>query len=102
MSGTDTDSQHRAFWNYTLIPMLKKFEQILDLQFFRRLNLSEKGVFNLDNIPELQESEDAQSNRDIAEINAGLLTINEVLEKRGLPKKPWGDHWYRNSSLIMD
>ena len=27
LSGTDTDSQHRAFWNYTLIPLLKNFEE---------------------------------------------------------------------------
>lgn len=69
LSGTDTDSQHRAFWNFTLIPLLQNFEQVLEVQFFRRFKLSEKGVFNLESIPELQESEDAQSNRDIAEIN---------------------------------
>ena len=43
------------------------------------------------NIPELQESEDAQSNRDIEEIKAGLVTINEVRERRGLRPLPWGD-----------
>lgn len=91
LSGTDTDSQHRAFWNFTLIPMLKMFEQTLEIQFFSRFKLKEKGVFNLVNIPELQESEDAQSNRDIEEIKAGLVTINEVRERRGLRPLPWGD-----------
>ena len=100
LSGTDTDSQHRAFWNYTLIPLLKNFEEILEVQLFRRFNLPETGVFNLDSIPELQESEDAQSNRDIAEINAGLKTINDVLRKRGENTKPWGDTWFRASSLV--
>ena len=100
LSGTDTDSQHRAFWNYTLIPLLKNFEEVLEVQFFKRFNLPETGVFNLETIPELQESEDAQSNRDIAEINAGLKTINDVLRKRGEDVKPWGDIWYRASSLI--
>ena len=28
LSGTDTDSQHRAFWNFTLIPLLQNFEQV--------------------------------------------------------------------------
>ena len=55
------------------------------------MKLSEHGRFNLSAIPELQESEDAQSNRDIAEIEAGLKTINDVLKERGLPGKPWGD-----------
>ena len=87
LSGTDTDSQHRAFWNFTLIPLLQNFEQVLEVQFFRRFKLSEKGVFNLESIPELQESEDAQSNRDIAEINAGLKTINDVLRARGQEEK---------------
>lgn len=91
LSGTDTESQHRAFWNFTLIPMLKMFEQTLEIQFFRRFKLKEKGVFNLVNIPELQESEDAQSNRDIEEIKAGLVTINEVRERRGLKPLPWGN-----------
>ena len=58
-----------------------------------------KGIFNLSNIPELQESEDAQSNRDIAEINAGLKTINDVLRERGKETKSWGDIWYKPSSL---
>ena len=61
--------------------------------------MPEIGEFNLNNIPELQESEDAQSNRDIAEINAGLKTINDVLRKRGEKEKPWGDSWYKPSSL---
>jgi hypothetical protein len=100
LSGTDTDSQHRAFWNFTLIPLLRNFEQILEVQFFRRFNLPFEGIFNLNSIPELQESEDAQSNRDIAEINAGLKTINDVLRARGEKEKPWGDIWFRPSSLI--
>ena len=100
LSGTDTDSQHRAFWNFTLIPLLKNFEEVLEVQFFRKFKLSEQGQFNLGNVPELQESEDAQSNRDIAEINAGLKTINDVLRTRGEKEKPWGDIWFRSSSLI--
>ena len=100
LSGTDTDSQHRAFWNFTLIPLLKNFEEVLEVQFFRKFKLPEQGQFNLGNVPELQESEDAQSNRDIAEINAGLKTINDVLRTRGEKEKPWGDIWFRSSSLI--
>jgi hypothetical protein len=66
---------------------------MLETQFFSRLGLREQGVFDLRDIPELQESEDAQSSRDIAEINAGLKTINEVLKERGKEPKPWGDVW---------
>jgi HK97 family phage portal protein len=100
LSGKDTVEQHAAFWKYKLIPTLKQFENILETQFFIRYGLKETGVFDLSDIPELQESEDAQSNRDIAEINAGLKTINEVLKERGKEPKPWGDIWYRPKNLI--
>jgi hypothetical protein len=100
LSGKDTSEQHSAFWKYTLIPILRQFEQILESQFFMRFDLSESGVFDLCDIPELQDSEDAQSKRDIAEINAGLKTINDVLKERGKEPKPWGDRWYRPKSLV--
>ena len=102
LSGTDTGAQHAAFWNFTLIPLLQTFEQILDVQLFKRLGLKEVGRFDLSVIPELQESEDSQSNRDIAEIGAGLKTVNDVLEERGKTKKPWGDVWYHASNLIAN
>jgi len=100
LSGKDTKEQHSAFWQYTLIPLLRQFEQILESQFFMRFGLKENGRFDLWDIPELQENEDAQSKRDIAEINAGLKTINDVLKERGKEPKPWGDVWYRPKSLV--
>ena len=100
LSGKDTAEQHSAFWKYTLIPILRQFEQILESQFFIRLGIKERGVFDLWDIPELQESEDAQSKRDIAEITAGLKTINDVLLERGKEPKPWGDVWYRPQNLV--
>jgi len=100
LSGKDTAEQHSAFWKYTLIPILRQFEQILETQFFLRLGIKERGVFDLWDVPELQESEDQQSRRDIAEINAGLKTINDVLKERGKEPKPWGDVWYRPQNMI--
>jgi HK97 family phage portal protein len=100
LSGKDTAEQHSAFWKYTLIPILRQFEQILESQFFIRFGLKETGKFDLWDIPELQESEDAQSKRDIAEIEAGLKTINDVLKERGKEPKPWGDVWYRPNNYI--
>lgn len=96
LSGTDTANQHAAFWKYTIIPLLKNFEQILETQFFTRFGLSEQGVFDTSSIPELQESEDEKSARDISEIEAGLKTINDVLRERGMDPKPWGDEWHQN------
>jgi HK97 family phage portal protein len=100
LSGKDTGEQHAAFWKYTIIPLLKQFESILETRFFVRLGLRERGIFDLRDIPELQQSEDEQSRRDIAEINAGLKTINDVLRERGKEPKPWGDVWYRPKNLL--
>jgi len=100
LSGKDTKEQHSAFWQYTLIPLLRQFEQILESQFFMRFGLKESGRFDLWDVPELQDNEDAQSKRDIAEITAGLKTINDVLKERGKETKPWGDVWYRPQNLI--
>ena len=100
LSGKDTKEQHSAFWQYTLIPILRQFEQILESQFFMRFNLKENGRFDLWDIPELQDNEDAQSRRDIAEVNAGIKTINDVLRERGKEPKPWGDVWYRPRNMI--
>jgi HK97 family phage portal protein len=99
LSGKDTKEQHSAFWQYTLIPTLRQFEQILESKFFTRLNLKETGRFDLWDIPELAENEDSQSKRDIAEINAGIKTINDVLKERGKETKPWGDVWYRPNNV---
>ena len=100
LSGKDTTEQHSAFWKFTLIPILKQYEQILETQFFIRFGLKESGVFDLWDIPELQESEDAQSKRDIAEINAGIKTINDVLKERGKQPKAWGDTWHIPKNLV--
>jgi len=100
LSGKDTKEQHSAFWQYTLIPLLRQFEQIIESQFFIRFNIKETGRFDLWDIPELAENEDAQSRRDIAEINAGIKTINDVLAERGKEPKPWGNVWHKPKNLI--
>jgi HK97 family phage portal protein len=100
LSGKDTAEQHAEFWKYTIIPLLKNFKDIVRTQFFARLRLKEQGAFDLSDIPEMQQSEDEQSNRDIAEINAGLKTINDVLRERGKEPKPWGDIWHRPKNLV--
>jgi HK97 family phage portal protein len=100
LSGKDTQEQHAAFWKFTVIPLLKNFENVLETRFFSRLGLRERGIFDLRDIPELQQSEDEQSRRDIAEMNAGLKTINDVLRGRGKEPKPWGDVWHRPKSLL--
>jgi hypothetical protein len=65
-----------------------------------RFGLKENGRFDLWDVPELQDNEDAQSKRDIAEITAGIKTINDVLKERGKEPKPWGDVWYKPQNLI--
>jgi hypothetical protein len=41
LSGQDTKEQHAGFWKYTITPLLKQFESIVESQFFGRLGISE-------------------------------------------------------------
>jgi len=100
LSGQDSKQQQAAFWQYSLVPLLKQYESILESQFFARFGLKEEGLFFLGDIPELQQNENEQSERYRKYIEAGIMTINDVLRELGREPKPWGDLWYRNKNLI--
>lgn len=55
-------------------------------------------------VPALQESESAVWEREGAQLDRGVVTINELRRKRGLPDVPWGDvAWLPvNKSPIAD
>lgn len=98
LSGTDTKAQHEAFWLYTLLPLLQEFEEIVNLQFFVRLGLKERGHFETSHIAELQESQELRSQRAISEVKAGLKTINEIRKSKNEVELPWGNVWWKSNS----
>jgi len=94
LSGKDTGEQMRNFWEGTIYPLLRFFEDKLDTEFFSRYGFAEIGRFNIDHISELQEDRNALSERQRADVAAGLRTINEVRSDRGEDPVPWGDTWW--------
>lgn len=100
LSGKDTTEQMRAFWNLTLIPDLKYFEEKLKRDFFGRFGLKMEGRFDLSDIPELQEDENQRIDRNLKEVQAGTKLINEVREELDREPVPWGDTWWMQFSLV--
>lgn len=47
--------------------------------------------FDLTEVSALQEAIDARADRDRLDVQAGIITVNEVREGRGLEPVPWGD-----------
>ena len=78
LSGSDTQHQQRNFWNTTLLPEIKLIEDKLRTEFFTRFHVALKGEFDLSEIQELQDDQDALHMRMREDIKVGLLTINEA------------------------
>lgn len=100
LSGKDTEEQMRAFWQFTLIPELRYFEDKLESDFFYRFGLQGmSGKFNLEEIQELQTDAAELSTREAQEIASGRRTINEIREAHGEDPVPWGDTWWKPLGL---
>jgi len=100
LSGDDTRDQMKGFWNLTLIPRLRFFEQKLETEFFNRYGLDMEGRFDLSEIAELQEDEVKKRNEERLDLIAGIGTINRVLERRGEEPVAWGDVAWLPLSLV--
>lgn len=97
LSGTDTKEQLVQFWNQTLLPELGDLESILKSEFSMRWTQRLTFKFDTSGIQELAADDEKLSNRFIAEVNAGIITINEVREHRSLDPVPWGDTWWTSA-----
>lgn len=100
LSGKDTAEQMKAFWNLTLLPECAYFEKKLAEDFFARFKLDLVGEFDTTELWEMQTDEEVLSNRLRMDIVAGVLTINEAREMRGMEPVEWGDTWWRPMSLV--
>lgn len=95
LSGADTKEQLRSFWSMTLVSEQKAIEDKLRIDFFKRLGLEDlRGEFDIGDIPELKDDEAQRSTIDLAEIGAGVRTINEIRDERGLDPVEWGNVWW--------
>jgi len=93
-SGKDLQEQLKQFWTLTLTPKTKAYEDKLRTDFFGRFGLSMTGRFDLSEIAELKEDDEAVTKRELEEVRAGALTIDEYRERRGMKPVPWGKVWW--------
>ena len=100
LSGTDTNEQLKFFWEQTLIPLLKFFEDKLDTEFSKRFAPNLHIRFDISEIAELQADLELLAKRQREDVKAGILTANEVREQRGMDKVSWGDTWWKNLVFV--
>lgn len=97
---SNVDAAERMFWRNTVVPQLRLFEshvnEFLTPQFGEGLECR----FDLSQIEALQEDAEKTASRQRADIGAGVLTINEVRQDRGLEPVPWGDVFWAPLGLL--
>jgi HK97 family phage portal protein len=89
------EAEIKRFWRGTLLPKMKKIEGVFDAYIAPHFGPDVVGRFLTDTVPDLQENEKEKSDRLLAEVAAGVTTINEArpLLRRG-GKVAWGDVWW--------
>jgi len=90
----------KAFWNLTLIPECNYFEKKLEEEFFTRFGIKMNAEFDTSELWEMQADEEMLSNRLRMDVTAGVMTINEARELRGMDPVEWGDTWWKSMGLV--
>jgi HK97 family phage portal protein len=104
VSRSNAQSQDRAFWVKTLIPIIRNFESVLRTQLIPGLRPSIGAglsvTFSIDIIEALQEilTEKITNAVKLSQIGYPINAINDRL-RLGMPKMEWGDMWYPNRSV---
>lgn len=88
-------AQMKTFWRETLLPLMKKLEQMMNEFVIQRFDSECTGKFRTEGIAVLVEEEQEQVDIDAKLVETGLATVNERRKLKGLPPLPWGDDWYR-------
>lgn len=88
-------AQKKLFWQGTIIPMLKYFEDVLNGKLFPRFAPDLYCQFDLSEVPELQEDfkEKVATAKDLHAMGFTANEINERLDL-GFEEKEWRDYWW--------
>lgn len=88
-------AQKKLFWQGTIIPMLKYFEDVLNGKFFALFAPDLYCQFDLSEVPELQEDfkEKVATAKILHEMGFTANEINERLDL-GFDDKEWRDYWW--------
>ena len=89
---TNVETLERIFWRTTMIPEVNFVEERITHDALPNLGYPDvRAHFDLQKIDVLTEQEDPRLKREIAYLEAGVYSINEVRESRGLLPVTGGD-----------
>ena len=87
----NVDAAERIFWRSSMVPHLRLIESELNEMLAPMFGPDIELAFDLSDVTALQEDANAVAMRQLADVQAGIVTINEVREQRGMEPVPWGD-----------
>lgn len=90
----NTEHAERIFWRNTMVPHLIFLQEEVNEMLIKTVDPFLHAAFDLSDIEALGEDATVISDRDRKDIEAGVLTINEVRGGRGLASVSWGDSWW--------
>jgi len=87
--------QMKIFWIYTLMPIMRKFEDGINAKLVKPYNNKVHFGFNLQNVSAFQEDfkEKVATAQQLFAMGVPLNEINEKLNL-GFSELPWGDDWW--------
>lgn len=100
LSGSDTKEQNVQFWTQAILPEKAELEDKLITEFSNRWASNVRFLFDVSEIPELQEDIEKLRIQDRKDVTAGIKLINEVRAERKLEDVSWGDTWWKGFALV--
>lgn len=101
---SNVDAEERIFWRNTLVSHLRMLQdrvtEMLLPQFARASGEELVVEFDLSDIEALRPDQNLVAERQRADVQQGLVTINEARAERGLSAVPWGDSWWAPMTLL--
>lgn len=99
-SYANSKEQRQIFWRDTMIPKLKKVENVINSFLIKPYDNSLYLEFDLSIVESLKEDEKIRAEINSILTNSGIRTINEVREEMGLKPVSWGNTWNAPMNLI--
>ena len=88
---SNVDAEERIFWRNTILPLMQFYEAEINEMLTPQFGEGIFVKFDISEIEALQANEVEVQDGEREDVKAGILTINEVRERRGLEAVPWGD-----------
>lgn len=86
--------QRRIFWVDCIIPRLRKMESVINEYLVKDWDENLIVRHDLTGVEELAEDADSRARTDSYNVNAGIMTINEIRKLKNLPDVSWGNTWW--------